>query len=292
LNELSEIKGTKAIITAALVGSGTTKKQNPNTPYTSAEYAKDAKKCYENGASIIHVHARTDAGYESVDPLRYKEIIDVIKEEVPEILINITTGPGRGYKERTGAIKLLKPEMCSLNVETMNFVFGNWRTGRVRGEVTYQHKFSTIKKIARDVKRLQIKPEIELFSESGMYNVLFLQRQDILVEPLHVQYVFGVLGGVPFSLENLSHFRNITPKNATWTVGGVAKNSIQCNMCAAALGGHMRVGLEDNIRNPDGSLSKGSYEQVEWAAKLVRMAGREVATPDDTREILNLRPKD
>jgi 3-keto-5-aminohexanoate cleavage enzyme len=279
----------KAIITAALVGGRTVKEQNLNTPYTPDEYAKEAKLCFEKGASIVHIHARTDKGLQTIDPLRYKEIIDAIKELVPDVLINITTGPGNNFKERTAPIQLLKPEICSLNVETMNFAFGNWNTGRVQGEFTYEHKFSMIKRIAKIIKKLQIKPEIELFSESGMYNVLFLQRQNILDEPLHVQYVFGVLGGVPFSLENLSHFRNITPPNATWTVGGVAKNSYKCNMCAAALGGHLRVGLEDNIRNPDRTLSQGSYEQVEWAANIIRMAGREVATPSETREILRLR---
>lgn len=282
----------KTIITAALVGGRTMKEQNPNTPYTPDEYAKEARKCFDEGASIAHIHARNDQGLQTNDPMRYKDIVDAIKEITPEILINITTGPGRDYKERTGPIQLLKPEICSLNVETMNFAFGNWRTGRVQGEFTYEHRFSTIKKITRIIRKLQIKPEIELFSESGMFNVLFLQRQEVLVEPLHVQYVFGILGGVPFSLENLAHFRNITPGNATWTVGGVAKNSIQCNICAAALGGHLRVGLEDNIRNPDGTLSKGSYEQVKWAANLIKMAGREVATPDEVRAILNLRPKE
>jgi len=282
----------KAIITAALVGGRTVKEQNPNTPYTPEEYAEEAKKCFDQGASIVHIHARTNEGLSTIEPMRYKEIVDRIKEEVPEILINITTGPGNNYKERSAPIQLLQPELCSLNVETMNFGFGNWRTGRVQGEFTYEHKFSVIKKMARIIRKLQIKPEIELFSESGMYNINFLQRQNILEEPLHVQYVFGVLGGVPFSLENLSHFRTITPKSATWTVGGVARNSIKCNICAAALGGHLRVGLEDNIRNPDGSLSKGNYEQVAWAASIIRMAGREVATPDDARIILKLRPKD
>ncbi len=285
MNDLSK----KTIITAALVGGRTTKEQNPNTPYTPEEYAADAKKCFERGASVVHIHARTDKGLQTHDPERYRMIIDEIKGKSPEIIINITTGPGINFQEKTGAIKLLKPEICSLNVETMNFAFGNWQTGRVQGEFTYEHRFKMIQKIAKVIKKLQIRAEIELFSESGMFNVLFLQRRNILEVPLHVQYVFGVLGGIPFSLENLAHFRNITPKNSTWVVGGVAKNSIQCNMVAASQGGHLRVGLEDNIRNPDGSLSKGSYEQVEWAAKLVKMAGREVAKPDDVRQILNLR---
>lgn len=287
---ISKALKRKAIITAALVGGRTTKDQNPATPYTVEEYAQEANKCFEEGATIVHVHARTDEGLESVSPERYKEIIDAIKEKTPELIINITTGPGKNWKERTEPLKLVKPEMCSLNVETMNFAFGNWRTGIIQGEFTYEHTFKVIKKIARIINKLEIKPEIELFSESGMFNIIFLQKKDILPEPLHVQYVFGVLGGIPFSLENLSHLRNITPRNATWTVGGVAGiNQIKCNMCSAALDGHLRVGLEDNIRNPDGTLSKGSWEQVKWATKIVEMAGREVATPEETRAILNLR---
>lgn len=281
----------KAIITAALVGGRTTKAQNPNTPYTPNEYALEAEKCFAEGASILHIHARTDDGLATADPKRYKMIVDAIKERVPDILINLTTGAGNNWKERTEPLKLVKPEMCSLNVETMNFAFCNWKTGTLQGEYTYEHTFKDIKKIARVIKQLEIKPECELFSESGMFNINFLQKKQILVEPLHVQYVFGILGGIPFSLENLSHFRNVTPRDATWTVGGVANiNQIKCNFCSAALGGHMRVGLEDNIRNPDGSLSKGSYEQVQWAAKLVKLAGREVATPEEVKIILNLRP--
>ncbi len=279
----------KVIITAALVGGRTTKDQNPATPYTVEEYSEEARKCFEKGASVVHIHARGDDGQATTDPKRYEEIVNGINEKSPELIINITTGPGNDWKERTAPIKLIKPEMCSLNVETMNFAFGNWKTGIVRGEFTYEHTFRVIKKIANVINKLEIKPELELFSESGMYNILFLQRKEMLPEPLHVQYVFGVLGGIPFSLENLSHLRNITPANATWTVGGVAGiNQIKCNMCAAALGGHLRVGLEDNIRNPDGSLSKGSWEQVKWAAKLIEMAGREVATPEETSRILNL----
>ncbi len=286
----SKIFKKKTIITAALVGGRTTKDQNSATPYTAEEYALEAKKCFDKGASIVHIHARTDNGLESVAPGRYKEIVDAIKESAPEIIINITTGPGKNWRERTEPIKLVRPEMCSLNVETMNFVFGNWKTGNIQGEHTYEHTFKVIRKIARVINDLHIKPEIELFSESGLFNLLFLQKKKLLPEPLHVQYVFGVLGGVPFSLENLSHFRNITPPNATWTVGGVAGiNQIRCNMCSAALGGHLRVGLEDNIRNPDGSLSIGNWEQVEWAANLAKMAGRSIATPEDTRKILNLR---
>ncbi|MHA1724543.1 MAG: 3-keto-5-aminohexanoate cleavage protein [Promethearchaeota archaeon] len=280
----------KVIITAALVGGRTTKEQNPSTPYTSEEYARETEKCFEKGASIVHVHARTDEGLPTQDPNRCKIITDAIKERVPEIILNVTTGPGRDWRERIAPLEIVKPEMCSLNVETMNFAFGNWKTGTLQGEFTYEHKFKVIQKIAKIIRKLKIKPEIELFSESGIFNVDFLQKKKILEEPIHVQYVFGVLGGVPFSLENLSHFRNITPSDATWTVGGVASiNQIRCNMCAIALGGHVRVGLEDNIRNPDGSLSRGSFEQVEWAAKLIKLGGKEIATPEDARQILNLR---
>jgi 3-keto-5-aminohexanoate cleavage enzyme len=140
------------------------------------------------------------------------------------------------------------------------------------------------------MKKNQVKPEIEVYDFGGMYNILHLRKQAkvILDPPLHFQFVFGVLGGVPFTFENLAHFLNLKPPDATWSVCGVSRNQFQAGMCAAAMGGHIRVGLEDNIRTVDGALAKGSWEQVEWAAKVAKIAGREIATPDEARKIFHL----
>jgi 3-keto-5-aminohexanoate cleavage enzyme len=141
------------------------------------------------------------------------------------------------------------------------------------------------------MKKAETKPEIEVYDIGGMYNIIHLAKQQpkrLLDPPLHFQFVFGVLGGIPFSYENLAHLINLKPPDATWSVCGVAKNQFQAAMCAAAMDGHIRVGLEDNTKLPNGQLAKGSWEQVEWAAKVARIVNREPATPAETRKMLNL----
>jgi 3-keto-5-aminohexanoate cleavage enzyme len=160
--------------------------------------------------------------------------------------------------------------------------------------VIFANTFATIQKFAKSMKKSGTKPEMEIYDFGGMYNMLHLAKQEpkrILDHPLHFQFVFGVLGGVPFSFENLGHFMNLKPPNASWSVCGVSKQQFQAAMCAAPMGGHIRVGLEDNIRMPDGSLAKGSWEQVQWAAKVARIVNREPATPDEARRIFNLYQK-
>lgn len=280
----------KTIITAALVGAATTKAQNPTVPYTIDEYAQEAAKCFKSGASIVHVHARTDEGVRTQDPNRYDAIVSAIKKSTPELIINITGGTGATEEERTSPLKRVLPEMCSIDVQTMNWGMINPKDKKLLVEYDYINSFQFMITIGEVARQLKIKPEIEVFSESGIYNILYLQKAyQLLEEPMHIQYVFGVLGGIPYNLENLAHLRAITPKNATWAVCGVAKDQFKCNMAAITDGGHLRVGLEDNVRLPNGELAKGNYELVEWAKKLIHLSGRELATPEETRKILHLR---
>ena len=138
---VSKIISNKTIITAALVGATTLKEQNPAVPYTPEEYAKEALKCYEAGASIVHIHARTDEGRITQNPKRYAEIIKAIKKICPEILINITGGTGATEKERLAPIKLLLPEICSIDTQTMNWVNINPATKKVMYEGEYINTF-------------------------------------------------------------------------------------------------------------------------------------------------------
>ncbi|KKK40685.1 MAG: 3-keto-5-aminohexanoate cleavage enzyme [Candidatus Lokiarchaeum sp. GC14_75] len=173
----------------------------------------------------------------------------------------------------------------------MNFSTGNFKTGEVVGGPgnIFRNPFSMIQTFAKEMKKVQTKPELEVYDFGGLYNILFLNKQkDLFEQPLHFQFVFGALGGVPFSFQNLAGFLNLIPSNATWSVCGVAKDQFRAGLCAAAMGGHVRVGLEDNIRTIDGKLARGSWEQVSWAVKVAKLAGKEVATPNETRTIFNL----
>jgi 3-keto-5-aminohexanoate cleavage enzyme len=282
----------KLVISAALAGSTTRKEQNPAVPYTPEEFGQEAKKCYDAGASVVHIHARDpETGFPTPDLERIKAVIDSINEKAPEIIINITSSVGITVEQRVDPTKTFKPLISSLNTNSMNFSIGNFKTGEIvaNADGIFRNTFHMIQTLAKAMKKAKTKPELEVYDFGGLYNILFLDKQEGLFEhPLHFQFVFGTLGGVPFSYQNLAGFLNLMPLGCSWSVCGVAKDQFRAGLCAAAMGGHIRVGLEDNIRVPDGRLAKGSWEQVEWAKNVAALAGREIATPDDTRKIFNL----
>jgi 3-keto-5-aminohexanoate cleavage enzyme len=284
----------KLVISAALAGAVTTKANNPNTPYTAEEFGDEAKKCYDAGAAIVHIHARDPEKGNPVHDLDLiRAVVENIKSRAPDIIINLSTAISAiaTPKERIAPVKTFKPPIASLNTNSMNFSVGDYKAGKViMGNTNiFQNDFRTIERFAKEMKKVGTKPEMEIYDFGGMYNMLFLNKQEALFErPLHFQLVFGVLGGVPFSPNNLGQLLGLMPEGSTWSVCGVAKNQFQAGLSAAAWGGHIRVGLEDNTRVVSGELAKGSWEQVEWAANVAKMAGREVATPEETKEIFNL----
>ncbi|MHA2326845.1 MAG: 3-keto-5-aminohexanoate cleavage protein, partial [Promethearchaeota archaeon] len=283
----------KLVISAALAGAAVFKQQNPAVPYTAEEFGNEAKKCYDAGASIVHIHARNERGYPTWDLDIIKAVIDTIHEKAPEILINLSsaiTGAAT-QDQRIAPVQNFKPPLASLNTNSMNFSFGNFRTGEVvtGAENIFKNPFAMIQTFAQEMKKAKTKPELEVYDFGGLYNILFLNKQkDLFEQPLHFQFVFGALGGVPFSFPNIAGFLNLMPSGCSWSVCGVAKDQFRAGLCASGMGGHIRVGLEDNIRVPSGRLAKGSWEQVEWAAKVAKFAGRVVATPDETRKLFNL----
>lgn len=281
----------KTIITAALAGNQTSKAQNPNVPHTPEEYVAEAIRCREAGASILHIHVRDpETGHSTHDLDKIRTTYMAIKAAVPDVIMNLTTSVSvqATTRERIAPLKEFKPDMCSLNVNSMNFASASYSKYRVLTDMVFENSFHSIKQITRAVRKNQIKPEIEIFEDGGLNNVLFLAHTDQLSRPLHFQFVFGVLGGVPFTLHNLVHFLTQIPPDSTWSVCGVGRNQIPVALAALSSGGHIRVGLEDGIRNYKGDLAEGSFEQVQWARKIIELAGNEVATPQETRQILNI----
>ncbi len=284
----------KVIISAALTGAATTKQQNPNVPYTPEEFADTVAKCRKEGAAIVHIHARRpDNGAPTADLPTIGAVLKAVKAKTPDIVINLSSAiaPGVADKDRIAPVVNFKPPVASLNTNSMNFGIGDWAAGKVMQEIIFENQFKTISNFARKMKEAGTKPEIEVYDFGGLYNILFLQRSGILDEPLHFQFVFGVLGGCPFSPLNLAHLLDLKPPTATWSVCGVAKNMYQAATAAVLQGGHIRVGLEDGIKMPNGELAKGSYEQVAWARQLVEHCGLSVATPEEAREMLHLKSK-
>lgn len=282
----------KVIITAALTGAATRKEQNPAVPYTPEEFAEDAYKVYNSGGAIVHIHVRDpEHGAPTHEIDKIKTTIDAIKAKCPEIIINMSSaiGPWVTQEQRIAPIVAIKPPMASLNTNSMNFGIANWKTGEVPMEIVFENTFAMIVDFAGQMKANKVKPELEVYDMGGLYNVLLIRKQGIFEEPMHFQMVFGVAGGVPYEPGIFAAMKDRLPENATYSVCGVGPNQFPANMTSVVNGGHMRVGLEDNTRMPNGDLAKGSWEQVEWCVEVAKLAGREIATPAEARKMLNLK---
>jgi len=288
-------KSDKVIITAALAGAATTKKNNPAVPYTPEEFAEESRKVYESGGSIVHIHAKDpESGFATADMKKITDTIEAIRARCPKLIINMSSAiaPGLKPEQRIAPIMALKPDMASLNTNTMNFALADHRKGTVMIEFIFENTFKMLVDFGKAMKELKIKPELEVYDPGGIYNTLLVRKQGgLFEEPLHFQFVFGVAGGIAHTALGMCLMKDLIPTDATWSVCGVGPNQVTAAMQAAFMGGHIRVGLEDAVRVPGGELAKGSWEQVEVAVKIAKLVDREIATPDEARELLNLRPK-
>jgi 3-keto-5-aminohexanoate cleavage enzyme len=285
----------KLIITAALAGGATTKNNNPNTPYTPEEFAEETYRCLQEGVSIVHIHAKDPAtGMATVDVQAHRDVIGAIRDRCPEMILNISTGAMQTPAAARIASALdLKPELASFNTNSMNFAVANHKTGEIWMEFIYDNTFAMMEDFARKMKENNIKPESEIFDPGGLYNTLLLRRKgDLFTEPMHFQFVYGVAGGMQFDpLLHLSLAGQL-PKDATYSVCGIGPHQYKAALLSAISGGHIRIGLEDNVRIPGGELAKGSWEQAIWVRDVAKIAGRPIATPAETREMLKLKKKE
>lgn len=288
-------RGDKVIITAALAGGATTKANNPNTPYSPEEFAEESYKCFNEGASIVHIHAKDQAtGMATPDLEKIRPVIEAIRAKAPELIVNMSSAitAGLNAEQRIKPIEEMLPDMASLNTNTMNFAIADHKSGKVMGEIIFENTFRMLEDFARRMKAVGVKPELEAYDPGGIFNSMLIRRQgDIFEEPMHWQFVFGVAGGMAFTPMGHCHMKSLLPPDHTWSACGVGPNQFPCIMQACIDGGHMRVGLEDNTRVPGGELAKGSFEQVKWAAKIAQVLDRPVASPDEARQMLSLPPR-
>jgi len=288
---VTELLRNKVVISAAMTGAATFKHQNEAVPYTPEEFAEESYKCWQSGASIVHIHVRDpESGMSTEDLDLIRPTVGAIRERCPELIINMSTAirPMLTAEQRITPVKEMKPDMASLNTNSMNFAIADHKTGDINIEIVFENTFEMLNDFALAMRENQVKPELEIYDMGGLYNILLVNKKQILDDPLHFQFVFGVAGGVPFTPGNLSRMLEVMPEGSSWSVCGVGKNQISAALCSVAYGGHIRVGLEDSVRMPNGELAKGNWEQVEWAVKVAELAGREVATPAEARKIFNL----
>lgn len=270
----------KVIISAALTGAMTPKDANPNIPLTPEEIAEDAYKCWQAGAAVVHLHMRDDAGIGTMDKEKFKQTVDLIKERTDcDVVINCTTsGDSRASEEeRIAHLSYVKPEMASFDAGSFN-----WMPAGI-----FDNSPQFLKAAGLEMKELGIKPEIEIF-DSGFMNVAnYYMQKDVLIAPGHYQFVLGVLGGMDASVKNLQFLHEMLPADATWSAFGVGRHHLPIMYATLALGGHIRVGLEDNIYYSKGVLAT-NVSLVERAARVIKEFGKQPATPAEARQILGL----
>jgi 3-keto-5-aminohexanoate cleavage enzyme len=273
----------KLIITVAPTGSVPTKKDTHYLPTNPDEIAETAYLCEQEGASVIHVHCRDDDESPTSDPQIFKETVDKIRKRTRLLVMVSTSGvAGKSDEERAQPLTA-KPNMASLTTGSLNFA------GR-KPSIVYSNSWETVTFLAQRMSQLKIKPELEAFDIGFIYQGLKLLQQGLIENPPLFQLVMGVDGGIPGTVENLMHMIKQLPENSVYTVAGVGRSQLNMTSLSVALGGHVRVGLEDNIY-----FSKGMHAPnesfVARIRKLSEIQGREVASPDDAIAILGLRAK-
>lgn len=273
----------KLIITAAICGAEVTKDHNPNVPYTVEEIREEARKAYEAGAAIIHLHVRTDDGSPTQDKERFDACIRAIRESCPDVIIQPSTGGAVGMSadERLQPLEL-DPEMATLDCGTLNF----------GGDEIFVNTENMIMEFAMRMKKRNIKPECEVFDKSMIDTAVRLMKKGFIQEPMHFNLVMGVNGGISGEPRDLIYLYESLPKGSTFTVSGIGRAQLPLNTMAILMGGHVRVGFEDNIYYQKGKLADSNGDFVRRIVELSRLLGREIATPDEARKILGITRKD
>jgi 3-keto-5-aminohexanoate cleavage enzyme len=268
----------KVVISAAVVGAEVTRAQSPHVPYTPAEIAQAAVDAGKAGAAVVHLHARWPDGRPSQDPAHFREIIDRIRSAGSEVVAQCSTGGavGMSLDERLGSL-VDGAEMGTLNMGTMNF-----------GDGVFVNARPDIVSVAARLREKGLVPECEVY-DAGMLDTLrWLLEKGHLAAPYHVQFVLGVPGGMSGSERNLRFLVEGMPEETHWSVAGIGRFELPMAEVALRMGGHVRVGLEDNLFASKGVLAKGSRELVSIAVDMAARAGREPATPAEARRILGI----
>lgn len=268
----------KLIITAAICGAEVTKEHNPAVPYTVEEIVREAESAYKAGASIIHLHVRYDDGTPTQDKERFRVCIEAIKERCPDAIIQPSTGGAVGMTdlERLQPTEL-HPEMATLDCGTCNF----------GGDEVFVNTENTIKNFGKILIERGVKPEIEVFDKGMIDLAKRYQKQGFIQKPMHFDFVMGVQ--IAATARDLAFMVDSIPEGSTWTVAGVGRAQFQMAALGIVMGGHVRVGFEDNVYIDKGVLAKSNGELVERVVRIAKELGREIATPDEAREILGLK---
>jgi 3-keto-5-aminohexanoate cleavage enzyme len=265
------------IITVAPVGAELTPDQTPHLAVTPQQLGEVARKAQEAGASIIHVHCRNDDGTNTHDVARFNAAYDAIRAQ-SDLIVQFSTGGAIGMTpEERASVLALHPEMATLTCGTVNF-----------GDDVFENSFPIMRGILKKMIEFGVRPELEIFDKGHLSNARRLEMEGLLTFPQHVDFVLGVPGGLDATTANLVDLAEALPSGCTWSVAGIGRMQLPMAMTALAMGGHVRVGLEDNIYYSKGRLATNE-ELVARVARLAGELGRPVATPSQARNLLGLR---
>lgn len=272
----------KLIISVGITGSRITRQQTPHIPILPEEIAQSGIEAWRAGASILHIHVRDpETGLGAQDYSIFKEVVDRIRSETNAILCLTTSGiPGRNLEFRERLVPLsLNPELVSFDAGSINM-----------RENVFLNPPEFLELLAKETLEKGIKPELEVFEVGMVETCIRYLEKGLLKPPLHFQFVLGVIGGMPATAKSILHLSEIVPVGSTWSVIGTGIGQLPMAMIAMTMGGHVRVGLEDNLYYSRGVLAKTNAELVERIVRISKEFGREVATPDEARKILSLTP--
>jgi len=272
----------KLIISACICGAEVTKENNPAVPYTVEEVVREAKSAYDAGAALIHLHVRWDDGTPTQDKGRFQEMVDAIRKECPDVIIQPSTGGAVGMTdlERLQSTEITPtPEMATLDCGTCNF----------GGDEIFINTDNTINNFGDIMKERGIKPECEVFDKGMIDLALKAAKKGHIDYPMHFDFVLGVQ--MTATVRDLVYMATSVPAGSTWTATGIGKTCWDIVAATIALGGHVRVGFEDNVYMSKGVLAKSNGEMVERVVQMAKLMNREIATPDEARQILGLKPR-
>ena len=278
------------IITCSISGAVANREQCPAIPYTPEEYAAEAKRAVEEGCSMIHIHARTPEGVPSYEVEDFRAITEAIRGAVDDVVINYSTGAiGVPIEKRIEYLRELRPDVAALNMGSMNYAKYSPKRKDFVFKMVFENSFDTIIEFVTAMNEFGIRPEHECFDSGHVANLDPLIDMGLLSEPLQVSCVMGVTGGIRPTPENLAHMKDQVPRlRSNWGVIGISRDQWRLIAAAAALGGNVRAGLEDNFYLPDGEMARSNGDLIARARQIVENAGRRVATVAEARELLGV----
>ena len=284
------------IISCSISGAIANRDQCPAIPYTPEEYAAEARRAVDEGASQIHIHARTPDGVPSYEIEDFKAITDAILAEVDDVIINYSTGAiGVPMEKRIAYLRELRPDVAALNMSSMNYAKYSRRRKDFVFKAVFENSFDTIIEFITEMNELGIQPEHECFDAGHVANLDPLLDMDLLTPPLQISLVMGVTGGIRPTPRNVTFMSDQIPGGPegenNWQVIGVSRDQWKLLAASLNLGGNVRAGLEDNLYLPDGEMARSNGDLIGKARQMAEDIGRRAATVAEARQLLNLEQK-